>query len=622
MKMALSEVGGDIIYPCIFCKTDYDKVGDLDKHIKLCHIGHRQNVSENNNKKLKEKTRYDTDKVVINAYDKQSCILENQQIKELSWKNKRTKMARKDIRSNINNTQISIEDKIVKLEPIEHIENIAFTKVQKETVTEPNGPNTAKNMRYDWLPFYTIEDDILRCVACLLQFRGLRQTIKHLSSSSCGMGVQRQQKGIRRPLLNNLPKLPKKDYMGLYTKEGLVYVCYTCTLSFQTFTGVHGHLKRTLCGFGEEEAKKPRLDYRSLYNKDGGWLVCSTCLLKYKSHTGLHDHLRKTTCGFGTGEAEVHNKDAKYKHKSNYSENCLYRKNGNVFSCTSCGSSFNYKKAIYRHLKDHPCAKGISLCCSLCGKKFASSKELEKHLETICFTMETETKIVEAELKLKILNESGEDGNISDGHSEDDGSSRSSSSSPKEEEEIEEYKKSLVEKKEEPMVEENVEPEVGKVGKLEDSIFQQTESMETNSPLELLQAVKGKETEAQNVLNSDVFSKEVDNDKSQENNEYDPEDFDEIIDTDEDDSPCGEISMRGCIFCGKEFAFKDDLEEHLKIICTKNETRTNIGDFKFKSKSELQLEGDLETSMTEGVINQDAMIKVESSKKEIAGKLD
>ena len=242
-EVSITEAGGEFIYPCIFCKNDFDNVEDLKKHVKPCYIDLRQ------------------------------------------------------------------KEELVKLEPTEYVNKMEPTKIQKETVKYQNDTVTTKKMKYDWLPFYRREEDMFRCVACLLKFRGLHQTIKHLSSTPCGEGVQRQQKGVRRPLLDNSPKLPKKDYTGLYTKEGLLYVCYTCTTSFQTITGVHGHLKRTLCGFGEEEAKEVKLyscaSCEASYSyKDGMYrhqcgkgtlLGCCLCGKKFASNEEFNDHL-KTTC--------------------------------------------------------------------------------------------------------------------------------------------------------------------------------------------------------------------------------------------------------------------------------------------------------------------------------------
>ena len=92
-----------------------------------------------------------------------------------------------------------------------------------------------------------------------------------------------------------------------------------------------------------------------------------------------------------------------------------------------------------------PCGEDISLYCHFCCKEFASNEELEKHLKTSCL-------IIEAELKLKKFDESGEDGSISSRYSEDEDSSSFSSSNPKEDEEVEKKEKSVKEKNEEPKV--------------------------------------------------------------------------------------------------------------------------------------------------------------------------
>ena len=198
--MALSEAGGALIYPCIFCKTDFEKVEDLDKHVEICYINQKKKVTDVDCKETTTiKRKCDTEKVDKSAFDKQNCVFEKPPIKENSRKNKRKikRMAKQEIKSEVK------QHDFVKLEPTENDDNMDLTNISKETVTEKNDTLTTTKTRYDWQPFYSREDDKFRCVACLMQFRGLHQTIKHLSSSSCGEGVQRQPMGVRRCRKNN-----------------------------------------------------------------------------------------------------------------------------------------------------------------------------------------------------------------------------------------------------------------------------------------------------------------------------------------------------------------------------------------------------------------------------------
>ena len=152
------------------------------------------------------------------------------------------------------------------------------------------GPGEVGAPKRDWSPLYRREGGLLRCSSCLLEFHQMHQVHRHLASSPCGAAVEVQ--GASPRALVPQPREGRRSYQGMYKQtSSSSWACSSCGLAFMSQHGVHNHLQRTTCGFGERPPSGGRRSLRSHYRREGGEHLCSHCTAVYRSIRGVHNHL-------------------------------------------------------------------------------------------------------------------------------------------------------------------------------------------------------------------------------------------------------------------------------------------------------------------------------------------
>lgn len=205
----------------------------------------------------------------------------------------------------------------------------------------------------NWSSFYTKQDDIFSCLTCSKVYESVNGIHYHLKTSTpCTNTVMVvKQEESKDGGQTSLPSY-RRDYRHLYTKgpQGEL-LCLGCGVQYVSIHGLHCHLNSTSCGFGEKMSKgKVKNSYTGLYRKESdSSFICLGCSTSYSSMHGLHYHLNKTRCGYGEQE--------KCQPKRNY-KGLYARREDNLYCCLGpgCGYSISYLTGMHRHLRECPAA--------------------------------------------------------------------------------------------------------------------------------------------------------------------------------------------------------------------------------------------------------------------------
>ena len=165
------------------------------------------------------------------------------------------------------------------------------------------GEMEAKNPRANHTSFYSRDERGYVCDTCKKTFQSGRGIYYHISKTKCSYQEKNtnQKRGKQIVVLDkkqtSSAKEGKQMYRSLYYRNGDHFVCKTCDRGFESGRGIHYHLNKTLCGFGEKDAKETRQNYLGLYTKDEGLYTCINCDSTYMSDRGIYSHLNRTHCG-------------------------------------------------------------------------------------------------------------------------------------------------------------------------------------------------------------------------------------------------------------------------------------------------------------------------------------
>ena len=157
----------------------------------------------------------------------------------------------------------------------------------------------------DFTPFYKVENCIYICLVCGVNYDSIRGMHYHLNKK-CGADAKLKVFHPKSPTSDGQKKSPsgeKKNYKQFYRKEdNSTFTCLGCETVYYSSHGVHSHLNKTKCGFGDKFRSPPKTCYLQLYRRVGDQWFCLGCGLIYGSSTGVHHHLNNTRCGFGEKE--------------------------------------------------------------------------------------------------------------------------------------------------------------------------------------------------------------------------------------------------------------------------------------------------------------------------------
>ena len=220
------------------------------------------------------------------------------------------------------------------------------------------------------------------CLGCSQKYETIRGVHYHLSNKKCGKLTKDELVSTAGIDLDPLKPLEskiviKKNYLGLYSKEGKISVCNTCGSKYHSIHGIHTHLNKTKCGFGEKFKRSPKTNYTVLYSRKDDKLICNGCHVIYNSMHGMHYHLNSTKCGFGDKE--------RLAQKRSYQD--FYTKEGSVYTCNHCQYKIEYLQGMHRHLRS--CDGFIQIVTessSSPGTVISSVKPAPKLIKTIIYS--------------------------------------------------------------------------------------------------------------------------------------------------------------------------------------------------------------------------------------------
>jgi len=211
--------------------------------------------------------------------------------------------------------------------------------------------------KMSWSSFYTRREELFVCLTCDKEYEsvnGMHYHLKTTPACTTNFVVVKQEEEVVPQLEEEVEGRPmpsyRRDYRHLYSKgpQGELE-CLACGVQYLSVHGLHCHLNTTSCGFGEKSSKgRIKTSYAGLYRKESdSCFVCLGCGSPYSSMHGLHYHLNRTRCGYGEQE--------KCQTKRNY-KGLYVRQADSLYHCLGpgCGYAISYLTGMHRHLRECP----------------------------------------------------------------------------------------------------------------------------------------------------------------------------------------------------------------------------------------------------------------------------
>jgi len=164
----------------------------------------------------------------------------------------------------------------------------------------------SQKVRRNYSQLYTrVGEGVLECLGCRIHYTSLKGIHRHLDKSGCGamenIVYDDKTSGDKtNDAKKDSLKSMKSKYFHLYTKEegeeGAVMICKVCRTSYRSYNGIHSHLEKTRCGYGERDKEGPRQVYQGRYGMLGELYTCNNCQYRVSYMGGIHRHLRTGVC--------------------------------------------------------------------------------------------------------------------------------------------------------------------------------------------------------------------------------------------------------------------------------------------------------------------------------------
>ena len=174
---------------------------------------------------------------------------------------------------------------------------------------------------------------------------------------------------------------PKINTGPFYTKHD---VCLICDETFASKTGVHKHLRRTMCGIGDMEKLEFMKEFQKYFRKDADIVICKNCEEKFDAFITLIAHLKTSKCGI--------DKVVKPLPKIVSSDGFRFAADGIAFQCNFCNHVVKSKNGMRWHINhQHKPRKDYRkfyvkengrILCSNCFKPYSTFNALSIHLDT------------------------------------------------------------------------------------------------------------------------------------------------------------------------------------------------------------------------------------------------